>query len=238
MPEPIISSTTAPTIATTNPTQDQPIIAKGFNDPAFLQGIDKAFSDAKAQREQSAKPELTQKMLDDTTEDLLKHGNPLKPEPEPKTDRPPVPRKAAEWAEFHDAKTKVEKERDELKSRLDKFNGFDPKEYEEIKTERQKLSEKLEAIALERSDKFQKYFNESADNIRALVKSAVGDKAEKVIKLLDMPDSDWRTEQLEAITEDLTPLRRAKMERAFADMDKLAIERNKVIDNSQESAEP
>jgi regulator of replication initiation timing len=233
MPDPVLSPGSGSTnVVTQSPAGGDPIIAKGFDDPAFLQAAEKAFAD---RAEQAMNP---------TREEADAEQTPTAPAPvarsqtqttEPKIDRPPTPRKASEWAAFHDAKVQVEKERDELKSKLEVFNGFDPKEYDSLKTERQKLAERLEAVALEKSDKFQKHFNGEADSIKALIKSAMGDKAEKAIKLLDLPDSDWRTEQLEALSEDLTPLRRARLERAVADMDKLQIERNKVIENSSEN---
>jgi hypothetical protein len=226
MAEPTITPSAPVTVATTNPSQGDPIIAKGFDDPVFLQAAEKAFAEAKVQRAKPSEPVQTDPapQPEETPDKSTLEA--------PKIDRPPVPRKAAEWAEFHAAKTKVEKERDELKSRLDKFNGFDPKEYEDIKTERQKLSEKLEAIALERSDKFQEYFNSQKEDIKNLIKISVEDKADQVLELLELPNSKWRKEQLKALTEEMSPFETGGIVKAFADMDKLNIERNKVIENS------
>lgn len=227
MPDPIVLEPPPTVVAHAQ------VTSKGFDDPAFLQTMDKAFQERAAKEK---KPEAPAEQPETEPEPPARDDStPASQAEPPKIDRPPTPRKASEWAVFHDAKVKVEKERDELKAKLDSFNGFDPKEYENTKTANKTLEEKLQAVALEKSDKFQRYFTGEAENIRSLVKSAMGDKADKAIKLLDLPDSDWRTEQLEALSEDLTPLRRARLERAISDMDKLNIERQKVIENSNEN---
>lgn len=137
--------------------------------------------------------------------------------PEQKEDAVYTSKKAKEW---NDLKTNFQSRIKEIETKASnltkdlelaraeneslKKQQFDPKEFETIKSEREKLKSQLETVALERSEPFQKYFDAKFSSATAKAKSSVPTEIqEHVENLLQLRPSKTRKDQLNAVMEQL-----------------------------------
>lgn len=104
-----------------------------------------------------------------------------------------------------------------------------------LQAERDALQARLEAVAVERSPRFEAQFKPRREAAIAQAKAAVGPtEAPKLEALLAMPESSYRDEQVEALLSSLPPLRATKLTQAVADLDRLAAERNALASQGSE----
>lgn len=141
------------------------------------------------------------------------------------------------WEKLHAAKDHWQKQAEELSKRLEtaqtapKANGADPetiKRLETLQSERDNLLARLEAVAVEKSPRFEAAFKPRQEAAIAQAKAAVGpEKAKFIEDVLAMPEGVYRDQQLDAILGDLGPgVRGAKLAQAVADLDRVAAERH------------
>jgi hypothetical protein len=172
--------------------------------------------------------------------------------PETRPDKPPEkteteeadkwPRSSAEWKKFRETRDRNYRERDEkisalekqLKERDEKLSQFssaiDPKEFESIKTERDKLSEALRLAAVERHPRFQQYYDgKISSQVEAAKRIAPSEKADEIATLFKMEDSPWRAQRLEEIMGELTPLQSSRLGAILNSIDELRTERSTEI---------
>lgn len=104
-----------------------------------------------------------------------------------------------------------------------------------IQQERDALQAKLEAVAVERSPRFEAQFTPRRNAALAQAKAAVGaEGAAQIEALLAMPESSYRDQQVEALLNDLPPLRATKLTQAVADLDRLTAERQQLASQGSE----
>lgn len=104
-----------------------------------------------------------------------------------------------------------------------------------LQQERDALQAKLEAVAVERSPRFEAQFKPRRESALAQAKAAVGPAdAAKVEALLNLGESSYRDEQIEAFLSSLSPLRATKLTQAVADLDRLLVERNALASQGSE----
>jgi hypothetical protein len=160
--------------------------------------------------------------------------------------------KAADWKRLKDAiaqrdaklneiEKKVLLKEKELAEAQNKFKAEDrspiyTKQIEELKAERDKLTEKLEAVALEKSERFSGHFQKTFDSAIARAKDAAGkDNSERVEQLLNLPPSQWRKERLNEIRQSLTGVDQGQLDVAIADMDRARSEKDMALSKSREN---
>lgn len=105
---------------------------------------------------------------------------------------------------------------------------------EELQRANDELLQRLEAVAVERSPRFEAAFRPRVDAAVALAKAAVGpDKADRVAQLLSMPDTEFRNQQLEEIAGELSGIRLGKFTNAIGEIDRVNEERTLAAGNSR-----
>jgi hypothetical protein len=150
------------------------------------------------------------------------------------------PAKAAQWKEVNEERARLKAENEALKAEKDKWKQWETqsKEYDTVKRHNAELLERMQTIAVEKDPRFESYFKQKTDTAIALAKQAVGDShSERVSKLLQLPDSDWRTEQLETVMSELGPTRQSRLGAAIVEMDRINLERSTAISKSKENWE-
>lgn len=101
-------------------------------------------------------------------------------------------------------------------------NAADPAEFEALKKEHAQLSEQLNLLAIERNPKFKAYWDGQIEGALGTAKNAVGkDNQEKLARILQMPEGDTRTEQLEALAGELSGVRQGQLGAAVQRYDEL-----------------
>jgi hypothetical protein len=152
------------------------------------------------------------------------------------------PRSSAEWKKFRETRDRNYRERDEKISALEKqlkerdeklsqlSSTIDPKEYESVKTERDKLSEALRLAAVERHPRFQQYYDGKINgHVEAAKRIVPTEKADEIATLFKMEDSPWRAQRLEEVMGELTPLQSSRLGAILNSIDELRAERSGEI---------
>lgn len=171
--------------------------------------------------------------------------------PAPVSDDADLPRefrpgsvRAEQWNKMHATRDALRVERDQLKAKYEeaaqKLSTAVPseeltKQLQALKAERDTYLEKLEAVAFERSPRFEAAFKPRVDAAVSLAKASVGpEHATKVEQLLALPDSEFRNVQLNTLAEGLSPLALGKLANAIAEVDKVNNERASVAAKGSE----
>lgn len=104
-----------------------------------------------------------------------------------------------------------------------------------LQSERDALQARLEAVAVERSPRFEAQFKPRQQAAIAQAKQAVGpENAAKIESLLSMGESSYRDNAVEELLASLPPLRATKLTQAVADLDRLSAERASLASQSGE----
>ena len=82
---------------------------------------------------------------------------------------------------------------------------------EQLQKERDELSAKLRELDIERHPEFQSKYQKRITSIEGSIKSTVGEKGDRFLALLKLPDSDTKTQQIDAIVEELGAGQRTKL---------------------------
>lgn len=171
---------------------------------------------------------------------------PIKPPTAPKPaaptapdDIPPVPdsiksTKAAEhWAQIH-SEAKTLRAQVAAQEKIIEARSKATPEVETLKTQLHEMSERLRIADVERHPQFQQYFGSRTASAIATARSAAGvDKAEEVARILQMPESDFRTEKIEAVLAELPISRQTRILSALSELDRVNVERNEAIDRAK-----
>lgn len=112
---------------------------------------------------------------------------------------------------------------------LPEFKGL-KSQHEALTKQLEDYSERLALVDVEKHPKFQAYFTQRTEAAMNLAKSAGGDRA---VELLKLPDSAWRTEQLEALAAEIGTIKGGLLTNAMARLDEITAERNAEIARAQ-----
>jgi len=100
------------------------------------------------------------------------------------------------------------------------------------------LSERLKVVDVTQHPRFQQYFGERKTAQVELAKRIVGaERAEDVVRLLEMQDSDYKDTQLNDIMQDLTPLKASQLGAVINNLSVLEGERQSEIRKGRENFE-
>lgn len=178
---------------------------------------------------------------------------PKAPEPvkEPAKETPPAaptdeerwPRSAKEWKAFKEARAaqikEKEKEISTIRAQLDDYKKKAetkvevPPEFENIKKERDELSERLRVADIVNHPKFKAYFDNKTNAQLELAKRIVGNElADKAVRLLSLPESDYRKEQLESFVAELSPFDQSRLGGVVNALNEIGLEKQAEIEKA------
>lgn len=119
------------------------------------------------------------------------------------------PRSSEDWKKFKQARKEKEtalaaerdalkKERDELAEKMKTLSSVtDAEEYKQLKKERDEMDKILKTANIRDNPKFKNYFENKTNAQIELAKRIVGnEKGEQMAKLLQLPDGDWKNQQI------------------------------------------
>lgn len=201
--------------------------------------------------------ELGLKPGDGAAADASSASNPPQPAPDPDADIPGPDEYqggkgfVTNWKKLHASKDQWKKQANELRQQLEQLqrNGHqqngnaaaqpDPKVVEQLKllsSERDNLLARLEAVAVEKSPRFEAAFKPRIEAAIAQAKAAVGpERASRIESLLNQPESAFRDEQIESMLAEMgTSLRAGKLQTAVADLDRINAERAAMASRGSE----
>lgn len=150
------------------------------------------------------------------------------------------------WKKLHGARERWKNEALTLKQQLEQIqkgqkpNGApDPetaKHLASIQAERDNLLARLEAVAVEKSPRFEAAFKPRIEAAINLAKSAVGPERSKAIeKVLELPEGNYRDEQLDAMLQEVGGgIRGSKLTQAVAELDRIAAEKQALSSRGSE----
>lgn len=154
------------------------------------------------------------------------------------------------WKKLHAAKDAYKQEVKKLQQQLEQVqrNGVNgkqngqpdqaefAKQLQAIQAERDNLMARLEAVAVEKSPRFEAAFKPRVDAALAQARNAVGpDRSKRVEEILALPEGNYRDEQLEAIAGEIdNTFRRNKLVSAVAELDRVSEERRSLASRGSE----
>lgn len=167
-------------------------------------------------------------------------------DPEVDEDGEKWPRKAADWKQFKAArkeeKAALEKQRDDIKAEKERLateietlrkSGPSP-ELDELRKERDALSDRLRTVAVEKHPKFEAYFAKKTGDQIELAKQIVGSEhAASIEKLLKQPDSDYRRQSIRELVAALDPLDQSQVGGVLNSLSQIERERQTEISNAR-----
>lgn len=102
-------------------------------------------------------------------------------------------------------------------------------DFEKLQQELEQYREIVKTTAIERDPEFNARFKARTDAAVTAAKIAAGDKSSQLEKLLAMPSSAYRDEQISALLEDLPASSQRRIDAALRTLDQISIERDAEI---------
>lgn len=170
---------------------------------------------------------------------------PVETTPKPATEQErALPRNAKQWDEYKAADAKRLKEREEKIAELEKARvelakqleskPSPTKDLDDIRKERDDLSERLRIQAIENHPRFKQYFDGKVNNQIELAKKIVGnDNAERLSELLKLPESTYRQSQIDELVEALTPIQQSRIGGVLNSLAELEVEKSEQIQKAK-----
>jgi hypothetical protein len=148
--------------------------------------------------------------------------------------------KGDQWKQLHSIKTAAQLRVQELEAKLAaRAQNEPPEEFvQKVKTlqqERDEYLSKLEAVAAERSPRFQAQFQPRIDSALQLAKGAVGPaQAQTVEQIFGMQDSEYRTQLINDVSSNLTDFQKGKFFNSIAEIDRVQGEKAALTSRGSE----
>jgi hypothetical protein len=143
------------------------------------------------------------------------------------------PEGIADWNKLRSEAQTLRTQKAELEKMLEVRSKASP-EVETLRKQNQELSERVRILNVEQHPQFQAYFGNKTAEAIAIARSAAGvGKAEEVTRILQLPDSDYRAEQIDALIADLPVSRQTRVLSALTQLDSINAERTAAIDRAK-----
>jgi len=146
-------------------------------------------------------------------------------------------RSSSDFKKVKEDRDNARRELDELKSKLEKLDDSDVNNImEQLKSERDDLSQRLKLAAIERHPKFQQEFQTKVEGIAEQAKRIVGEEsAARVAELIQMNDSEYRSNALEEVMVELSTTKQAQLGSLLTRMDEVKYERANALENAEQT---
>lgn len=169
-----------------------------------------------------------------------------------KPDPAKPPTNAEKWKKWNEARDAEFKRRDDeaatLKKELESVkqqiadnakakpaDALSVAELENLKKERDELSAQLSVVGLERHPEFKKKYDAKIEEqLNDIKMVAAGENGDKIVKLLNLPESTWRTDNLKEALAEVDELDRAAVRTAWLNIDKIRRQRESELSTSRE----
>ena len=157
-------------------------------------------------------------------------------EPEQATDSKES-RSSSDFKKIKEDRDNARRELEELKSKLEKLDDSDVNNImEQLKTERDDLSQRLKLAAIERHPKFQQEFQSKVDGVIEQAKRIVGsENADRVAELMQMGESDYRNNSLDEMMMELSTTKQAQLGSLLTRIDEVRYERASALENAEQT---
>lgn len=138
---------------------------------------------------------------------------------------------------------KLKAERDSLKAQLEAAKATPAKDdslsaaMQALQKERDELSQRLREVDIERHPEFQTKFGKRIEGIENSIKAVAGPEGEKLVRLIGLPDSEYKQAQIDAIVDGLGPAQRAKLGGYLAAHETALAERKAEVESAKGSWE-
>jgi len=133
-------------------------------------------------------------------------------------------------AEQLEARTK------ELETKLAAAPKIDLGEIETLRKQKAEAEEFVKKFAIEHDPRFQEQYNTKIEAGLARIKSVVGGaEGEKLALLAKLPDSQYRTEQIESILNELPAFKRTRFAVVAEELDKVIAERETIVKQARDN---
>lgn len=155
--------------------------------------------------------------------------------------KPKGEKAAAQWEQMKEThakvvgETKAELERTRAELAAAKANGSP--DTEALKKEVAELREILKDVAIERSPEFKRKYSARESAAVEAAKNAAGDKSNQMEKLLKLPSSQWRDEQIKTLLEDSSEYAKTRVAAALMVLEQIDVERGVEIAERRSSFE-
>jgi len=149
----------------------------------------------------------------------------------------PESRSSSDFKKIKEDRDNARRELDDLKSKLADLENSDvDKIMEQIKAERDDLSQRLKLAAIERHPKFQQEFQEKVGSVIEQAKRIVGsENADRVEELLNMSESDYRNNSLDEVMMELSTTKQAQLGSLLTRIDEVRRERSAALENAEQT---
>jgi hypothetical protein len=141
----------------------------------------------------------------------------------------------SDFAKMRESKKKTEDENAILKKKVTELETalatVNPEEGKALKAQLADYEERLIATNLEKHPKFQAYFNQRTESLLASAKAIGG---EKIASLIQLPESEYRSNLLQEEFTNLNPLAQARLGSVLNDLDALKNQRETELNNSRD----
>ena len=170
-----------------------------------------------------------------------KKGEDVAPEKEPPKEEEAVSeeesRSAKDFKQIKEERDQAKQQIAEMEAKLSNLKDNNVDEVlETLKAERDVLSERLKATAIEKHPDFIRQFDDKIAQVVGNAKKTVGEhNEERVERLLRMEDSSLRDDGIEALFDELSPAKKHKMGAMLAQVDTIRSERAAMLTNQEES---
>ena len=230
----------------------EPIDLAGGNEESPVEAVAEAAEPTPEIQEESAPEEKTIENLDAEFEanflkqlEAAQDGSEPEPEPEPEPAQESEPEvdspAAANFKKIKQDRDNIRNERDSYKAQLDelqkKLENMDNSDVNsilnDVKKEKEYLSEQLKVANLERHPEFQQRYENKIKQIVDGAKAAVGEEyGERMGELVQMGESAYRNQEIEEIMVELTETQKSRMGALLTRMDEVRAERAEALNNA------
>lgn len=236
-----------PTIAPAAPPALTPDSTKtgGLSDPSFVKGLEAAFASRAAGETAPAPNATAPKVQADNQREVSgrdeQASEPAPVDAESSEAEPKTSTSKAGWkelkrlkAEAEEARTKAETRLKELEGRLSKYNDD---EITRTKKERDDYEQRLKAFAIEHDPQFEQEYKSGVDRIKREAEQVLGDRSSRFKSLLDLPDGEFKRQQLAQLIEDLDDFTKQDVYGLMRDHRKLSTDKQLKIENARNNWE-
>lgn len=124
----------------------------------------------------------------------------------------------------------------ELETKLASAPKIDTTELETLRKQKAEAEEFVKKFAIEHDPRFQEQYNTRIEAGINRIKSVVGGaEGEKLAQLVKLPDSQYRTEQIESVLADLSPFKQTRFSVAVDDLEKAMAEKESIVKQARDN---
>jgi len=151
------------------------------------------------------------------------------------------PKAAEQWKTLKREKIAMEKKAADLEAKLATANPAKFAEYEAklkaVEAEKAEFSERLKLIAIERHPEFTKKYSGKLDSVHAQLKAVAGAEGDKLVSLLNSPESPLKVQEIDNIVAGMSPSNQSRYGALVVKLEDINSERSAEIETTKSKFE-